>query len=447
MASPGLPAESHGMARREPVLAPVAHRSLAREVLNRTVIVSALGYFVDIYDLLLFSIVRIPSLRGLGVPEAQLLASGVFLLNMQMAGLLVGGLLWGVLGDKRGRVSVLFGSIALYSVANIANAFVTDVNTYAALRFVAGVGLAGELGAAITLVSEVMRKETRGYGTAVVSGVGILGALLAGTVGLLFPWQTAFLVGGALGLALLVTRIKMADSGMFKQVSQHGVRRGDLRMLITDRARFAKYVKCVLIGLPIWFVVGILITFSPEIARELGVAGTISAGTAVMLNYAAAAMAGFGSGALSQRLRTRWWVVLGSIAATAVFVFAYAFARGVSAEVFYALTFLLGISTGYWSVFVTVASEQFGTNLRATVTTTVPNFIRGSVVPITLAFQALGVVMGLARAALIVGVACMLIALLALRGLDETYGKDLDYIEADAVVAAAPVPSPVGVEG
>jgi MFS family permease len=417
---------------RRVVLEPVGAqpRITARMVLNRTVVVSALGYFVDIYDLLLFSIVRVPSLQGLGLSGSQLLDAGVLLLNAQMAGLLVGGILWGVLGDKRGRVTVLFGSIALYSVANIANAFVVDIPSYAALRFIAGVGLAGELGAAITLVSEVMTKEARGYGTAVVSGVGIAGALLAGTVGALFDWRVAFVVGGALGLVLLVTRYKMAESGMFQNVHDvPGVRRGDLGMLVRSRPRLVKYVQCVLIGLPIWFVVGVLITFSPELARELGVLGPINAGAAVMANYAAAALAGFGTGFLSQKLRTRWWVVLAALGTTAVLVFAYVFARGVSVEVFYALCFLLGISTGYWTVFVTIASEQFGTNLRATVTTTVPNFIRGSVVPITLGFQALGREVGLVRSALIVGVACTLIALVSLRGIEETYGKDLDYLE------------------
>jgi MFS family permease len=398
-------------------------------VLTPTVVVASLGYFVDIYDLLLFSIVRTPSLQGLGVPASQVFDTGVALLNTQMVGLLVGGILWGVLGDKRGRVSVLFGSIALYSLANLANAFVADTASYAALRFVAGVGLAGELGAGITLVSEVMSKEHRGYGTAVVAGVGIAGALLAGAVGGLTNWRVAYVVGGVLGLALLVLRVKMAESGMFDRVRDHGVAKGDFRLLLGDRRRAAKYAYSILVGLPIWFTVGILITFSPELARSLGVTGPVSAGMAVMVNYAAAALAGFGTGWLSQRLRTRWWVMLGCIATTALLFFVYVFARGVSPEVFYGLCFALGITTGYWTVFVTNAAEQFGTNLRATVTTTAPNFIRGSVVPLTLAFQALAGPLGLARSALAVGIACVLVALLALRGIGETYGKDLDYVE------------------
>lgn len=409
---------------------PPAQPALQTHWLNKTVVIGALGYFVDIYDLLLFSIVRIPSLRGIGVAESALLAEGVFLLNAQMAGLLVGGLLWGILGDKRGRVSVLFGSIALYSLANIANAFVTDTSTYALLRFLAGVGLAGELGAAITLVSEVMSKETRGYGTSIVAGVGILGAVVASVVGGLFDWRVAYLVGGVLGLTLLALRYKMRESGMFHATTQQGhVRRGDLRLLFASRHRAMTYVRCVLIGVPLWFVIGILITFSPELSRDLGVVGAIAAGTAVAVCYAGLSLGDIASGFLSQYAKSRWWTVLGFTAATAGLVFAYFFARGVSAEVFYALCFALGLAAGYWAVFVTNAAEQFGTNLRATVATTVPNFVRGSVVPVTIAFQALAGSLGLARAALAVGAVTFLLALWALRGLDETYGKDLDYLD------------------
>lgn len=403
---------------------------LAGRVLNRTVLIGALGYFVDIYDLLLFSIVRVQSLRGIGVPESQLLDVGVLLLNAQMAGLLVGGILWGVLGDKRGRVSVLFGSIALYSVANIANAFVAGIPDYAALRFVAGVGLAGELGAAITLVSEVMSKEDRGYGTAVVASVGILGAVVAALVGNALPWQTAYLVGGALGLVLLVTRISLRESGLFKGLVRTGAARGSLQLLFASRRRALRYAACVLIGLPTWFVIGILITFSPELALALGVSGPVLASNAVMFSYAGLTAGDLASGIVSQRIRSRWYAVFAFLALTVVLVFVYAFARGVTPEAFYALCFALGVGVGYWAVFVTIAAEQFGTNLRATVATTVPNFIRGSVIPVTTAFTLLAVPLGLVRSALVVGVACVIVALVSLRALEETYGKDLDYLEA-----------------
>ncbi|MBI4393914.1 MAG: MFS transporter [Euryarchaeota archaeon] len=412
-----------------PTTAPGAPSTIGA-ILNRTVIVSALGYFVDIYDLLLFSIVRVPSLQTLGVPATGMLSAGVFLLNMQMAGLLVGGILWGILGDKRGRISVLFGSIFLYSVATIANAYVTDVTTYGLLRFVAGVGLAGELGAAVTLVSEVMSTETRGYGTAIVAGVGILGAVFAVMVANAFQWQTAYLVGGGLGLVLLFARFRLRESGMYKALKPQTSGRGDIRLLFSSRERLVKYVSCILIGLPIWYSVGILVTFSPELAAAIGVVGPVSAGTAVMYNYAGAALGGFGLGVLSQKWKSRWWVVFWSQPLTMALVLLFIFSRGLSAEAFYAVCFLLGLGVGYWAVFVTVASEQFGTNLRSTVTTTVPNFIRGSVVPITLAFQTLALSVGLVRSALIVGLACILISLAALRNLKETYGKDLDYLES-----------------
>ncbi|MGQ0536375.1 MAG: MFS transporter [Methanobacteriota archaeon] len=412
-----------------PSAAERAHPAGFGAIVNTTVIVAALGYFVDIYDLILFSIVRVSSLSAIGVAEADLLPVGVLLLNMQMGGMLVGGILWGILGDKRGRLSVLFGSIALYSVATFANAFVTDVPTYAALRFVAGVGLAGELGAAITLVSEVMPKETRGYSTTIVAGVGILGAMGAGLVGRLFDWKVAYIVGGVLGLLLLIARISVSESGMFRSVARSEVRRGDLFLLVGSPRRAGKYLACILIGLPIWFAIGVFITFSPEIGRELGTSAPIVAGSAVMAEYLGAAVGSLCWGILSQRYRTRWWVLFAAIVMGFVLFFAIFVARGIDPVTFYLLAFVMGISGGYWAVFVTVAAEQFGTNLRSTVATTVPNFIRGSVVPITFSFLYLGGRVGLLRSALIVGTVCTLIALVALRYLDETYGKDLDYVE------------------
>lgn len=398
-------------------------------ILNATVVVCALGYFVDIYDLLLFSIVRIPSLRGIGVAEADLLSEGVFLLNAQMTGLLLGGIIWGVLGDKRGRRSVLFGSIALYSLANIANAFVTTVPMYAALRFVAGIGLAGELGAAVTLVSEVMSKDRRGYGTAVVAAVGILGAVVAAMVGNLFPWQTAYIVGGCLGLVLLLARATLVESDMFQQTKAGDAPRGDLRLLLSSRKRAMRFLNCVLVGLPIWFGIGILVTFSPEISRELGVTGAVAAGTSVAFAYAGAAVGDLASGVISQIVRSRIMTLIGFITFTAGAMFAVLFTRGLSPGAFYLLMMVLGFGAGYWAVFVTNAAEQFGTNLRATVATTTPNLVRGSVVPITLAFTALAPSLGLVRSALVLGVASVLVALWAARSLEETYGRDLDFVE------------------
>jgi len=392
------------------------------------VIVAALGYFVDIYDLILFSIVRIPSLKSLGVTGDALLSDGVMLLNMQMAGMLIGGILWGVLGDKRGRISVLFGSIIMYSVANILNGFVMDVQQYAVLRVIAGIGLAGELGAGITLVSEVMSKESRGYGTTIVASVGILGAVVAALVADMFDWRTAYFVGGGMGLLLLFLRIGIYESGMFENVKSGDVVRGEFLHLFTNWNRFKKYVKCILIGAPLWFVVGILITFSDAFAKQLGVEGVVPA-KSVMFCYIGLAAGDMLSGYLSQYFKSRKKIILAFILATNILIIVYLFFNTFGSFYFYTVCLALGISCGYWAVFVTNASEQFGTNLRATVTTTVPNFIRGTVVPLTLLFQLLNPSVGMIySAAMVAGLALFLAYISALR-LEETYGKDLDYIE------------------
>lgn len=400
------------------------------KILTPIVLVGALGYFVDIYDLVLFSILRTASLKGLGVPDHQLLDVGVQLLNWQMSGLLIGGILWGILGDKRGRVSVLFGSILLYSLANIANAFVQTVEQYSALRFIAGIGLAGELGAAITLVSEVLPKEVRGYGTAIVAGVGLSGAVFAGLMADFLTWKSAYFTGGALGLVLLLARVRLAESGMFTEVRTSPVRRGDLRLLFANASRTWRYISCILIGVPIWFVVGILVTFSPEITASLGALEPISAGRGILFCYAGVALGDIGTGVLSQWIGSRRKVVLGALAAEAILVVILLNSHGFTAAYFYTFCFLLGLATGYWAVFVTMASEQFGTNLRSTVTTTVPNFVRGSVVVLSLAFRMFQGSLGLAGSALAVFAVVSVLALVALASLDETHSRDLNYLEA-----------------
>ena len=358
-----------------------------RQIFGLPVIVAALGYFVDIYDLVLFSIVRIPSLKSLGLAGQELIDQGVFLLNMQMIGMLIGGVIWGVLGDRKGRLKIMFGSIFLYSLANLANSMVTSIEAYAALRFLAGVGLAGELGAGITLVSEVLHKSIRGYGTMIVATVGVSGAILANIVAKGFDWRTAFVIGGVLGLLLLILRVTVAESGMFKGMEASAVSRGNFLSLFTSRDRFSRFLHSILIGLPSWFVVGVLVTFSPEFARVLQVQGQISAGNAVMYCYMGLVAGDLASGLLSQLLKSRKKVILLFLLLTVGAVAAYFGASGVSASTFYLICGLLGFSIGYWAIFVTVAAEQFGTNLRATVATAVPNFVRGMTVPITMLFQ------------------------------------------------------------
>jgi len=400
-----------------------------RQLLKIPVIVAALGYFVDIYDLLLFSIVRVPSLKYLGVPESALLEQGIYLINMQMAGMLVGGVLWGVLGDKRGRLSVLFGSILLYSLANIVNGFVTTVDQYAILRFIAGIGLAGELGAGITLVAEILPKEIRGYGTSLVASVGVLGAVLAYFVADLFDWQIAYFIGGGLGLLLLLMRVSVFESGIFKNVKDKPVSRGNFFQLFSSGKQFVKYLSCILIGLPIWYVIGILVTFSPEFGVALGVREPIVAGRAIMFAYIGLSLGDFSSGFFSQYVGSRKKIVLVFILLTCLFILIYLFVPIQSVALFYTICLCLGFAIGYWALFVTIAAEQFGTNLRATVATTVPNFVRGSVNIITPLFLTLRSEFGIVQGAGLVGLLTVTIALLALWKLSETFGKDLDFLE------------------
>lgn len=403
--------------------------SFSRDILSVPVIVAALGYFVDIYDLILFSIVRIQSLRSIGLAGQDLLDKGVFLLNMQMAGMLIGGILWGILGDKRGRVKILFGSIFLYSIANIANGFVNSIPSYAVWRFIAGIGLAGELGAGVTLVLENLPKHSRGYGTMIVATVGVTGAILANYIAKHFDWRIAYFIGGGLGMLLLIMRISVYESGMYKQLEERDISRGNFFMLFTNRRRFFKYMNSILIGLPIWFCVGILITFSPEFAKTMNISGTVNAGEAVMFCYIGLVFGDFISGFLSQYLRSRKKVVLMFQILTSLSIISYFMLKGANASLFYILTGVIGFAVGYWAIFITIAAEQFGTNIRATVASTVPNFIRGTVIPITFLFQVFKKYFGILNAGAMVGALCMVIAFYALYRLEETFHKDLNYIE------------------
>lgn len=397
--------------------------------IRNLVLVAALGYFVDIYDLVLFSIVRVKSLISLGIPEDLLLEKGILLINAQMIGMLVGGILWGILGDKKGRVSVLFGSIFLYSAANIANAFVPNIEWYVVVRFIAGVGLAGELGAGITLVSESMSKENRGYGTMIVATVGLLGAVLAALVGDYWSWQTAYIIGGVLGILLLLLRIGVYESGMFKNLAEQEVKKGDLKLIFSNAKTFRKYLYCIILGLPVWFVIGVPVTFSPEFGKALHTEELLSAGKAIMYSYIGLAIGDLLSGLLSQVLKSRRKVLIAFILSS-LLALIYSFYTGIQTSMqWYIACCLMGISVGFWALFVTVASEQFGTNIRATVTTTVPNFVRGAVVPITIGFNFLKDDFGIINGAFIVGIICIGLALFSAIKLPETFGKDLNYLE------------------
>ena len=388
--------------------------------------VAALGYFVDIYDLLLFSIIRIPSLTDLGV--ANLGEVGMLILNTQMFGLLLGGILWGVLGDKLGRTKVLFYSIALYSLGNIANGFVTNGTQYAWIRFFTGIGLAGELGAGITLVSELLPKEKRGIGTSLVAGVGLTGAVLAFFIAQWFDWRTCYFIGGGLGLLLLFVRLNVFESSLYKSLATNSkISKGNFLMLFATKERFMRYLRSILIGLPTWFVVGILISFSPEFARQLGIVESIDPGIGIMVSYSAIAIGDVTIGLLSQKLESRKQAMHVFYVITMIGMLVF-FTSSTALQL-YISTGIMGFGTGFWAVFVTIGAENFGTNLRATAATTIPNMVRGSLNGITALFLALNAKFTYVNAGIVTAAAVMLITYWAISGLQETFGRDLDFYE------------------
>jgi putative MFS transporter len=396
-----------------------------RSVLNFTVIVAGLGYFVDLFDITLFGVVRTISLKDLGVTDVM--GAGVLIYNAQMIGMMIGGLIWGTLGDKRGRLSVMMWSILLYSCSNIANAFVWNTESYVMFRFLGGLGLAGELGAAITLVAESLPKEKRGLGTTIVAMLGMLGIVAAAKLGQVVPWRYSYAVGGVLGFGLLAARFKISESTLFEK--PQGDHRGELKLLL-NRERLPKYLACIMIGIPVYFTTGVLFTFAPELTAGLNVKGTVTAGDAILYGSIGLAIGDLLSGLFSQWLRSRRKAVALMLVSGLALMWIYMNLTGLTSNAVYTMSFLIGLCVGYWAVLITMSAEQFGTNIRATVATTVPNFVRGSAILAITAFakmKAAGVLS--ATAALTVGTVCFGLALVALLFMDETFSRDLDYVE------------------
>ncbi|HEY1030147.1 MAG TPA: MFS transporter [Flavipsychrobacter sp.] len=393
------------------------------------VIVASLGYFVDIYDLLLFSIVRVKSLKSLGLSDELIASDGMAIIGHQMWGLLIGGILWGMMGDKKGRLSVLFGSILLYSLANIANGFVQTVDQYSLARFIAGIGLAGELGAGITLVSELIPKEKRGVATSLVAGIGLTGAVVAYFIAQIFDWRVCYFIGGGLGLLLLLLRISVFESGMFKNIQHADVQKGNFLMFFTNGPRFKKYILSILIGLPTWYVIGILVSFSKEFGKTFGIEEEINPGKGIMFAYVAISIGDIAIGLLSQYLKSRKKALFIFYGITVIGILLYFMQGDGSAARMYAICALMGFGTGFWAIFVTMAAEHFGTNLRATAATTVPNVVRGALPLIVMLFQALQPAYGFVNAAAITGAIVMTISIVAGLMTEETFGKDLNFLE------------------
>ena len=412
-----------------------------QSVLSITVIVAALGYFVDIYDLLLFTIVREPSLGGIGINLKDVKAvvtASTLIINWQMVGLLIGGIIWGVIGDKKGRLSVLFGSIILYSIANFSTAFVHSVNQYAICRFVAGLGLAGELGAGITLVTELLPKNKRGIGTSLVAGIGLGGAVAAYfTYRLSGDWRLCYKIGGGLGILLLILRISVAESGMFKEVKQQNIVRGNFLMFFTNAKRFRKYILAILIGLPTWYVIGVLVNLSNRFAGELYGQKTLDSGRAIMFAYAAIAAGDIAVGFICQYFKSRKRGLLLYYNLTIISLFLFFSHFNNSDPRMYAICAALGFSTGFWAIFITMGAEQFGTNLRATAATTIPNMVRGSLPLINLMFLDLfqkSWQWSLVKSGIVTGIIVMAITFIAFYFTEETFHKDLNYVETEDIM-------------
>ena len=412
--------------------------------LNKLIIVAALGYFVDIYDLLLFGVERTESLNSIlpiqypGISDAVLKTlNGIYgklLLNWQMFGMLIGGVFWGILGDKKGRLSVLFGSILVYSIANILNGMIESTDAYIVLRFVSGFGLAGELGAGITLVSESMSKEKRGYGTMIVATVGVFGAVVAGFMGdVITNWRYSFYLGGGMGLALLVLRIGVFESGMFDALKKEThIKKGNVFQLFSHLPSLKKYLCIIFVTVPVWYVMGTLVLFSPELSELMGLPEkSISAGKSIMFAYAGITVGDIASGLISQLLKSRKKAFAVFLSLTVIGVILYFLYGGTSVTVFYSIVTFIGFATGFWAVFISTAAELFGTNIRATATTTAPNFVRASTILISLLLNLVISVLDVDKllATKITGAIIISIGFIALYFLEETFGKDLNYVE------------------
>ena len=405
-------------------------KNSSTSIFNIVVLVAALGYFVDIYDLLLFNIVRVDSLTDLGLNAAQIKSQGEFIISIQMIGLLIGGIIWGVLGDKKGRLSVLFGSIILYSIANIVNGFVQTPNQYALVRFVAGLGLAGELGAGITLVSELVSKEKRGLSTSLVAGIGLTGAVAAYFISLKFNWRACYFIGGGLGFCLLLLRISVFESGMYKAIKNMNVAKGNFLMFFNNKIRFKKYLLAILIGLPTWYVIGILIAFSNNFGEQFGISEKILPKKSTMFAYVGIALGDVLVGLLSHWLKSRKKALFIFFFFTLISIAFYFMQNGSGGALeMYLICAAMGFSTGFWAIFVTMAAEQFGTNLRASAATTVPNMVRGSLPLLLLLFNGFQNFTTYINAAIWVGIIVMAVSITAAYFTKETFGKDLNFIE------------------
>lgn len=402
-------------------------QSYSLNIFSPLVIITALGYMVDVYDLLLFNVVRVPSLTDLGLSGEALTDAGLYILNMQMTGLLIGGLAFGIAGDKIGRKSCLLVSILIYSLATLLCAFVQNADQYALLRFIAGLGLSGEVGIGISLITESLARERRGLATTLFCFIGIMGAVLAAVAASFLEWRTCYLIGGLAGLALLATRALICESELFSKLKACEVSRGNLMIIFKKPILLRRYIACILVGVPIYYAIGVLWTLAPELGKAMGMVDAIKPAMAVGIGYTGLVIGDAIAGTLSQVFKSRIKPLLLFLTATGVVLVTFFFSRDLHVTEYYAFCLISGLTTGYWVNMATLAAEQFGTNIRATAATSIPNFVRATLLPMNLVIAALKPELGIAMAALIVGGVALVIALLSMTQLEETFAKDLDY--------------------
>ncbi len=398
------------------------------KILNATVIVTALGYLVDIYDVLIFNVTRVASLTDLGLTGTALTDKGLLILNMQLLGMMLGGLFFGVMGDKIGRKQCLMVSILLYSSTTLLCSFVQNAEQYAALRLLAGFGLAGEIGVGIALISESMTKETRTLGVTFFTAVGISGAVIAALAAEFFSWRTCYIIGGLMGFALLATRTLVMESGLFEKVKEQAVDRGNFLLLLTRKDLFVKYIMCILVATPIWFIIGMIWTLGPEVSTALGSSTPVKGAVTVGIGYAGLMVGGGACGLLSYFFKNRKKVIFCFVVAGAALLAALLSQKAITDINYYCFSFALGLAMGYWINFVSIAAEQFGTNIRATVSTSIPNFARASLLPINLIFSSIKGSMGVVPSISLLAGVSFVLALIALWRLEETFHKELDYL-------------------
>jgi MFS transporter, putative metabolite:H+ symporter len=398
-------------------------------LLSLPVIVAALGFFVDIFDLLLFGVVRKSSFADLGLSPAEILSKGELTVSLQLTGMVIGGIIWGIIGDKFGRLKVLFGSIVLYSIANIANGFVQDIDTYIIIRFIAGIGLAGELGAGITLTAEILPKEKRGLAGTIIATCGVLGGISAALLSkIIADWRTLYFIGGGIGLVLLALRVSVAESAMFASLEKSNIQRGNYLLFFTSKERFYRYAKGMLIGMPVWYCIGILMFFADEFASQMGISG-ITPGNAILFQYIGLAFGDITAGLISQKLKSRKKALYFFYSVFIFFIILFFTQHNSSAAWFYFICSGLGFGTGISVLYIITSAEQFGTNLRASATTSITNFVRGFTPLLLLIFKQLRDYTGYLKGAWLIGIAIMIISLTALYFTKESFGKDLDFVE------------------